>query len=94
MIAVGNVGGLNAIALSPDGTKAVTGTDEGEALLWDMRSGQVLYRFIPPSGDPQGSDALINAVAYAPNGLFVAAGTQAGNLYIWRVPKKFLLSFP
>jgi WD40 repeat protein len=56
---------INALAVSPDGRRAVTGSDDGTARLWDLDTGE-------PVGPPLKNDNAILAVAFSPDGKRVA----------------------
>lgn len=83
------------IDFSPDGKRAVTGSGDktmsGKDLVedqdrsvsvWDLETGERLYRFTPNSG-------FVRAVAFSPDGSSVASGTwnssEGGKIQLWNL---------
>jgi WD40 repeat protein/tetratricopeptide (TPR) repeat protein len=71
---------INALAVSPDGRRAVTGSDDGTARLWDLSTGE-------PVGPPLKCSGTVLAVAFSPDGQRVATagGTLGftGEVRVW-----------
>jgi WD40 repeat protein len=69
---------INSVAISPDGSKALTGGDDQTARLWDLQSGQQLQQW------KHGS--VVSLVSFNPQGDFVL--TSAGNdqTRLWDLP--------
>ena len=44
----GHIGGVNSVALSADGKKVVSGSDDNTVKIWDTDSGEVIHTL---SGD-------------------------------------------
>ena len=61
-------GAVLAVAYSPEGTQALSGSQDGVALMWTVANGVVSREFNAHEG-------AVNAVAFAPNGLFVVTGS-------------------
>jgi hypothetical protein len=55
----GHAGEVTAVALSADGRTAVSGSDRGEVILWDVERGQERARWLLPGG------ALVKAVSWS-----------------------------
>jgi WD40 repeat protein/serine/threonine protein kinase len=80
---------VEAVAWSPDGAKLVSGSENGELFLWNMRTRAKLRFGFPPV--PGG----VSSLAWSPDGRFVVTGGQNGNLTVWvlenRTPKRVLV---
>jgi WD40 repeat protein len=75
-------GQIQSHALSPDGSKLVSGGEfifglgQSNMLVWDLASGNVLTEL-------NGSVNLVFGVAWSPNGSRIAAGDQFGRIFLW-----------
>jgi len=72
-----NVGGVNAIALSPDGQTLVSGSF-GTIRIWNARTG-VLLRTL----NQVHSKKSVRTLAVSPDGLMLASGGDDNNLILW-----------
>lgn len=75
----GNTGIISSAAISPDGSRALTGTKDGWVLLWDTATGRV----VRPSGPNAGQTflqrgAAVGSVAFSPDGKHVLTGAADG----------------
>ena len=72
----GHGGPVRALAVSPDGKTAMSGSFDQSAILWDLDRGAALQvlRF---------HDGAVNALAALPDGRFVTGG-EDGRLAVWR----------
>lgn len=76
-VQVGHSSGINAVAFSPDGRFAVTGANDGLAILWSTETGAAVHRFI-------GHEWMVKAVAVSPkSGRFVASSGVDNTARIW-----------
>jgi WD40 repeat protein len=66
-----------AVAFSPDGKLALTGSDDGTARLWRTDSGA-------PVGQPLRHENLVTAVAFSPDGKLALTGSWDGTARLWR----------
>ena len=64
-------GPVHAVAFSPDGQTALTGSWDNTARLWDVTTGQ-------PRGTVLKHDGIVNAVAFSPDGQTALTGSQDG----------------
>ncbi len=73
----GHGGPVRALAVSPDGRLALSGSFDQSAILWDLERGAALQvlRF---------HDGAVNAVAALPDGRFATAG-EDGRIAFWRL---------
>jgi mono/diheme cytochrome c family protein len=67
-----------ALAISTDGQRAVSGSDDGTARLWDIASGKQLQSF-------QGHTAPVLAVALSADGKWLATGSADRTVRLWSV---------
>ena len=69
---------LDALAITKDGKRFVTGGWDGTARIWDRESGQILHT-LKHGGE------YVHAVAFSPDGRFLATGSNdaAGFIQIW-----------
>jgi WD40 repeat protein len=72
----GHTDRVNAVALTPDGHRAVSGSRDGTLRAWDLESGQTL-RTLEGHTDP------VLAVAVTPDGRRAVSGSSDGSLRLW-----------
>ncbi len=75
----GHEGAVQAIALSPDGSRLVSGGRDHTVRLWDVHTGEPLARLTGPRD-------VVWTVAFSPDGQSIAAGGADTKVYIWAVP--------
>jgi WD40 repeat protein len=76
-VQVGHSSGINAVAFSPDGRFAVTGANDGFAILWSTETGAAVHRFT-------GHEWMVKTVAVSPkSSRFVATGSIDNTARIW-----------
>jgi len=66
---------VNSVAFSPDGERALSGSDDGTMKLWNMSTGQLIRTF-----DPSG----VNSVAYSPDGQTALSGGST-TMTLWNI---------
>src|SRR5262249_30245003 len=71
-------GGVTALAVSPDGTKALTGLSDGYVRLWDVASGR-------PDEWPAAARGSVTAVDFSPDGIHALAAVQDGPVSLWEL---------
>ena len=69
---------LNAVAISPDGKRLLTGSDDGLALVWDSATGSILQRL-------DGHDAPVLAAAFSTDGLRALTGSADDTAVLWNL---------
>ena len=72
----GHGGPVRAIAVTPDGTRAISGSFDQSAIVWALERGVAL-------GVLRVHEGAVNAVALLPDGRFATAGEEGG-IAIWR----------
>ncbi len=75
----GHTAWVNGVAFSPDGRWLATGSDDGSALLHDLRGGQ-------PPRQLGGHSAAVDPVTFAPDGRLVATAGHDGLVQLWELP--------
>jgi WD40 repeat protein len=83
-----HAGAVTAAALSPDGSKLLTGCADKQVRLWDLGNGQLERTWSGPA-------LAVQAVAFSPKGDRVAAGSADKSVHVWeagspREVKKFV----
>lgn len=73
---VGHRGVVSTVAISPDGTLALSGSTDG-IILWDIATQSELRRFITDEG--------VDSIAISPDGLVALSGSQTGMLTWWNL---------
>jgi cytochrome c len=73
----GHGGPVRALAISPDGRLAMSGSFDQSAILWDIEGGAAL-------GVLRFHEGAVNAVAALPDGRF-ATGGEDGRIALWRL---------
>ena len=66
------------VAFSPDGTRVVTGSEDGSARVFDATTGTELSR--------QDHGGTVNAVAFSPDGTRVATSSEDGSARVSTPP--------
>ncbi len=66
---------VDSLAIAPDGTRFVTGGWNGEAIIWDLESGQALQKL-----DHAG--LYVHSVAFSHDSNFVATGCNDPNAFV------------
>ena len=67
---------VNAVAVSPDGRHALSGSEDCTLRLWDLQTGQLLRMFA-------GHEAGVKAVAISPDGRHALSASGDRTLKLW-----------
>lgn len=73
---------ITSVAYSPDETRVVSGSDDGNVILWDVESGQMIRQLDTIS---ETEDRAVLSVDYSPNGRTIIAGFEDGQVLLWDV---------
>jgi WD40 repeat protein len=68
------------IALSPDGKKVVSGSDDGGVRLWDIDTGKVIAKWMVHT-------KKVESVCWSQDGQRVVSGSSDGTARVWDVEK-------
>ncbi len=74
----GHTGPVNAVSLTPDGHRAVSGSHDGTLRVWDVESGQCLCTLY-------GHTASVVAASLTPDGHRAVSGSRDKTLRVWDV---------
>jgi len=69
----GHTDWVKAVALTPDGRLAVSASDDGTLIMWDLATGQVQLKLK--------TNAPLWCVAIAPNGQTIVVGDKVGAVH-------------
>ena len=75
---IGHGGPVKGIAISGDGTRALTAGFDYSVILWDLAQQKVLARLI-------GHEAGVDAVAFLPDGRRAVSASDDGTLILWEL---------
>jgi WD40 repeat protein len=77
-------GGINCLAVSPDGKTLVTADGSGGlAQLWDISTQRPIGSAIGPGGDSASSPHRVKAVAFSPDSNLLATVDYQGKVTVW-----------
>lgn len=75
-VLAGHENGTTCVAISPDGTLMVSGSDDKTLRLWDANTGV-------STGELKGHTKAVTCVAFLPHGLRIASGSWDKTLRLW-----------
>ena len=73
----GHLGPVESVDYSPNGSRIVSGSDDGTARVWSVTTGEMLLNL---AGEHEGR---VNRVAYSPDGLYIATASWDGAACLW-----------
>ncbi|MBD0340551.1 MAG: WD40 repeat domain-containing protein, partial [Microcoleus sp. Co-bin12] len=68
---------VKAVAITPDGKRAISGSTDKTLKVWDLSSGNVIASFA--------GESSIASCAIAPDGVTIVAGDESGRVYFLRL---------
>src|SRR5262245_6053409 len=74
----GHTSGVTSVALSADGKRVLTGSDDGTAILWQAEGGMKIQTF-------QGHTSEVTSVARGDDGQHAVTGSRDGQAILWEV---------
>jgi WD40 repeat protein len=80
----GHRGGVSAVAVTPDGGRAVSASDDGTVRVWDLATGRVLCALTGHAGP-------VTAVAVTPDGRRAVSASDDRTLRVWDLAAGHLL---
>ena len=72
----GEGGEVNSVSVSADGSRAVSGSEDGVVRVWDLETGAC-------TAELEGHTGPVRAVSMTPNGSRVVSGSEDGEVRIW-----------
>ncbi len=78
---VGHNAPVNAVAIHPNGTLAVSGSTDGSLRVWDLQSGELLNTINLRGG-------AVLSVAFSPTGRLIAAGMEDNSVRLWDIDNR------
>jgi WD40 repeat protein/serine/threonine protein kinase len=83
----GDIGAVSKIAISFDGTYALTVDDTGMAKIWDVRDGSIVAALITKGGP-------LTSASFTRNGSHALAGSESGRVWLWQIDWEFSSQTP
>jgi WD40 repeat protein len=83
----GHFAKVNAVAIHPNGNSLISGSDDKQVILWDLKTGKILYNFV-------GQGEAVLSVAISPDGKEIISGSVDRKISSWQLEtKKFNRTF-
>ena len=76
----GHIWNVESVALSPDGSQGLSGSDDKSLKLWDLANGECLHTFVGHTG-------RVESVAVSPDGRLAVSGSFDKTLKLWDLSK-------
>lgn len=67
---------VNCLAITPDGSRVLVGSREGDVYLWDVDTGKIVRRF-------ESAMKMVTSLAVSPDGRFALSGSEDKYLRLW-----------
>jgi hypothetical protein len=72
----GHQRGVRSVAVSPDGRRIVSGSDDHTVAVWDLEGGTLIYRLT-------GHEAAVRSVAVGPDNRHIVSGSEDHTVAVW-----------
>lgn len=72
----GHSNNVNSVAFSPDGTKIISGSEDGIIKIWEANSGKCIQTL-------KGYSSKVESVAWSPDGKYIVCGGDGRHVKIW-----------
>jgi WD40 repeat protein len=81
----GHGGEVTAVAVTPDGRRAVSGSDDNTLKVWELERGAGLVTL-------KGHDNWVNSVAVTSDGRLAVSGSRDKTLKVWQIEEGAVLA--
>jgi WD40 repeat protein len=75
---VGHNGAIHSVAISPDDSYALSGSNDKTMKLWELSSGDEIHSFV-------GHSDSVNSVVISPDGLYILSGSGDKTMKLWNL---------
>ena len=72
----GHIDSVNAVAVTPDGKRIISGSSDNTVKVWDLNIGAEVFTFT-------GHSSSVNAVAVTPDGKRIISGSSDNTVRVW-----------
>ena len=87
LTARGHGGAVTTVAVSPDGHRIVSGSQDRSVRLWDVETGQQI-------GQPlEGHADHVNSVSFSPDGRRIVSGSKDQTVRLWDINGRLVTIF-
>jgi WD40 repeat protein len=77
---VGHTDSISALAIAPDDSWFISGSNDGTIKLWDILTGECYQTYI-------GNNGSVTTLAVSPNGSWFVSGNSNGTIQLWSIAK-------
>lgn len=72
----GHAGSVNSVKFSPDGTRILSGSEDGTMRMWDVNACQFVYI-------AKANTSRVHSVVFSPDGMLIASGADDRTVRVW-----------
>ncbi|KAF7982945.1 hypothetical protein HWV62_25250 [Athelia sp. TMB] len=84
----GHTRGVTSVAVSPEGMRIASGSDDQTVRVWDTQTGELI------AGPSEGHTGYITSVTFSPEGMRVASGSDDKTIRVWDAQTVELIAGP